>query len=203
MNKDKFYNRQPKIIEEEQLRKYAVLVPIIKTTEGLYLLFEKRSHKLNAQPGEICFPGGKLEPNETLAECAIRETVEELMIDEQQIDLIGPGDIFVSPFNIIIYPFLGVLNDYQYTYSTEEVADVIKVPLEFFLNNKPTIFKSRVITNPHEDFPYEWIPNGKNYRWAKGNYDVLFYRYENTVIWGITARIIKSMISLIEEYDLL
>ncbi len=202
MNNNKFSTRQPKIIGEKEIKKYAVMVPIISKKEGFFVLFEKRSHALNVQPGEICFPGGKLEPNESLEECAIRETVEELNIDKQQIKIIGPGDIFISHYNIIIYPYLGVINDYNDTFSTEEVSDIIEIPLSYFYKQQPTSFKSKVITYPPNDFPYEWIPNGKNYIWAKGTYDILFYQYNNIIIWGITARIIHSMVALIDEHKL-
>ena len=101
------------MIGEERFQKYAVLVPVAETAEGRCLLFEKRSAHLRRQPGEICFPGGKLEPGETAASCAVRETVEELRVTRSQIDILGPGDVFVSPFNIIIYPFIGELRDYR------------------------------------------------------------------------------------------
>src|SRR5699024_8385169 len=112
--------------------------------KGVSLLFEKRSKKLNNQPGEICFPGGKLEQGETMKECVVRETMEELLIHKSQIELLGPGDIFVSPFNIMIHPFIGILKDYEDSFSKDEVDSIIKVPLEFFRSNDPEKFKNRI-----------------------------------------------------------
>lgn len=201
-NKEKFSNRQPGIIGEEQFRQYAVLIPLIDTPDGAFLLFEKRSDKLSHQPGEICFPGGKLEQDESLQECAVRETLEELLICKQQIEILGPGDVFISPFNLMVHPFIGMIRDYQDTFSTDEVAEIIKVPLEFFRNQQPAHFESRLINKTPEDFPYEWIPGGKNYPWAKGTYDIYFYQYENRIIWGMTAHIVKSVVKLIDQYNL-
>jgi coenzyme A diphosphatase NUDT7 len=202
-SKDTFHNRHPEIIGKEQFRQYAVLAPILDIPEeGIYLLFEKRSDKLRRQPGEICFPGGKLELNETLYDCAVRETMEELLVNEQQIEILGPGDIYISPFNLMVHPFIGILRDYQNTYNTDEVADIIKVPLDFFRKQEPTHFKSGLISKPPEDFPYEWIPGGEQYPWAKGTYDIYFYRYEDHIIWGMTATIVKSIVKLIEQYKL-
>lgn len=198
-----FSQRKPKIIDEDSYQKYAVLVPIIKTDQGLCFLFEERAKTLMRQPGEICFPGGKLEENETSLECAIRETVEELMITQEQIEIIGPGDIFISPYNTIIYPYLGKIYQYDDTFSIEEVESVIKVPLEYFINNEPQQFKSKLINNLPEDFPYEWIPHGKNYPWSTGSNSILFYHYNEKIIWGFTARIVKSIVDLIKEYNLL
>lgn len=166
------------------------------------MLFEKRSNKLRRQPGEICFPGGKLEPGETLQECAIRETVEELRILRQQIEIIGPGDVYISPFNLIVHPFIGILKDYQDTFSIEEVDDIIKVPIDFFRNQQPKKFESKLINELPEDFPYEWIPEGTKYPWSKGTHDILFYRYEDCIIWGMTAQIVKSVVKLIDQYSL-
>jgi 8-oxo-dGTP pyrophosphatase MutT (NUDIX family) len=202
LNHNIFLNRKPGIIGEEQFRQYAVLIPILKESEDSFLLFEKRASNLRRQPGEICFPGGKLEPGESLLECAVRETIEELCIHQYQIKIIGPGDIFISPFNLVIHPFIGEIKEYQNTFSTEEVEEIIKIPLEFFRRGQPAKFKSKLINEPAEDFPYEWIPGGENYPWAKGSYDILFYQYENHIIWGMTARIVKSAVELIDQYKI-
>ena len=56
-------------------RSYAVLVPLLRTADGLRLLFEVRAAALR-QGGEVCFPGGRMEPGETPEECALRDTEE-------------------------------------------------------------------------------------------------------------------------------
>lgn len=201
--KEEFKNRNPGIIEEGEFKKYAVLTPILKTDQGVSLLFEKRSNKLNHQPGEICFPGGKLELGESLQECAVRETMEELCINSEQIKILGPGDFLVSPFNLIIYPYIGILEDYRNTFSTDEVAEIITIPLKFFRDRQPEKYKNKLINMPTEGFPYEHIPGGENYPWANGTYDILFYHYNEYIIWGMTARIVHSVTKLIYEYNLL
>ena len=55
-------------------REYAVLVPLVERPEGLSLLYEVRAHTLRRQPGEVCFPGGRIEGVESPEECALRET---------------------------------------------------------------------------------------------------------------------------------
>lgn len=201
--KEEFSLRRPGMIGEEKFRQYGVFVPLIDKMGASYLLFEKRSDKLRHHPGEICFPGGKLEVGESLQECAIRETMEELQITSAQIEVIGPGDIYISPFNLMIYPFLGRIKDYKDTFGKDEVEEIIKIPLDFFKNNQPKKFETKLIHEPPKDFPYEWIPGGTKYPWAKGSYDLLFYDYQDFIIWGMTAQLVKSMVGLIEEYDIL
>lgn len=196
------YSRQPRIIGEEKFRQYAVLIPMIDINGITYLLFEKRSNKLRHHPGEICFPGGKLDADESLQECAVRETVEELLVQREQIEVIGPGDIYISPFNLMIHSFIGVIRNYQNTFSTDEVDDIIKVPLDFFRNKQPEKYDSKLINEPPKEFPYEWIQGGIKYPWAKGTYEILFYQYGNWTIWGMTAQLVRSAVNLIDEYNI-
>ena len=65
-----FRNRIPAVIGEHSIRNSAVMIPVLETPEGLHLLFEVRSEKLEHQPGDICFPGGGIEEGETPEEAA-------------------------------------------------------------------------------------------------------------------------------------
>lgn len=203
LKKKGFSVRRPGIIGEEAFRKYAVLIPLIEVSGIPHLLFEKRSGKLKHQPGEICFPGGKLEPGESLKACAVRETMEELLVQRKQIKVLGPGDIYLSPFNLMIQLFIGTIKDYKDTFSTDEVQAVIKVPLDFFRSNAPKTYTSQLIQEPPKDFPYEWIPGGMEYPWVKGNHAISFYQYEDTTIWGMTAQMATSAVRLMEKYHII
>ena len=66
---------------------YAVLCPLVERPDGLHLLFEVRSAALHRQPGEVCFPGGRMEAGETPEQCALRETEEELAIPRQEVEV--------------------------------------------------------------------------------------------------------------------
>ena len=202
MNREDFACRQPGMIGEQHFGKYAIMVPLIKTSAGMALLLEKRAHHLRRQPREICFPGGKIEPGETPQACAERETMEELFLTAGQIEILGPGDLFISPHNLIIHPFIGVIRDYRGTFNTDEVAEVLTIPLGFFHENPPEKYKVKLVSELPDDFPYDRIPGGEKYPWSTGTYNILFYRYEQDVIWGLTAQILKSAIELIDEYGL-
>lgn len=182
--------RIPKRIEEEKEKVSAVLIPLIKKKSGYHILFEVRSNKLNHQPGEICFPGGKRELGETSMQTAIRETCEELLVSESDIKFYGPLDYFLSPAGLRIDAYLGELKDYNGQYSKDEVAEIFTVPLEFFQNTKPERYYNRVNMLPEDNFPFDKVPGGKDYPWARGKYEVLFYEYNGYVIWGLTAKIL-------------
>ena len=193
----KLANRKTAICDKEVYLEFSVLVPIIKTGSEFSLLFEVRSEKLAKQPNEICFPGGKIESFENARQAALRETTEELLIPEADIDVIAELDTIVTPFNRILYPFAGKLHEYNGTFNSEEVKETFIVPLSFFLENAPLRHDINISMKPAEGFPYHMVQDGRDYPWGKGKYPVYFYTYENKIIWGLTARIIKNFVNLL------
>lgn len=195
---DHLNTRIPKRIEQEKEKVSTVLIPLIKKDDKYHILFEIRSNNLSHQPGEICFPGGKRESLETSLQTAVRETCEELLVSESDIQVYGSLDYFLSPTGMRIDVYLGELRNYNGQYSIDEVSDIFMVPLEFFQNTLPKRYYNNVQMQPEHDFPFDKIPEGRNYPWAKGKYEVLFYEYENHIIWGITAKILFHNIKLIQ-----
>jgi 8-oxo-dGTP pyrophosphatase MutT (NUDIX family) len=95
-------------IGESWTRHYAVILPLVELDdgEGPRILYEVRAQKLDRQPGEVCFPGGEIEPEETPMQAALRETREELGIAASEISVIAPLDLYHPPSDIVVYPFL-------------------------------------------------------------------------------------------------
>lgn len=191
-------SRIPKRIEQEKERVSAVMIPLIKKPDGYHILFEVRSAKLSHQPGEICFPGGKREASESSIQTAIRETCEELLVSKSAILVYGPLDYFLSPTGMRIDVYLCELTDYHGQFSSDEVAEVFTVPLDYFRSTSPKQYFNKISLLPNDDFPFDKVPGGKDYPWAKGKYEVLFYEYGERVIWGITAKILYHNIKLIQ-----
>ncbi len=200
MDFTKIENREITICDRDVYREFSILVPIIKTDYDCSLLFEIRSQNLNKQPSEICFPGGKIEDSEGKKQAALRETAEELLVPESGIDIIAELDTVVTPFNSILYPFAGELSEYNGTFNPDEVESVFSVPLSFFIDKAPLCHYVDIITQPQESFPFHMVQEGRNYPWGKGRYPVYFYSYEDKIIWGITARIINNLVSLLTSY---
>lgn len=199
-----FRRRTPGMIGEGDYRHYAVYCPIIQTQEGPSFLYQVRSSDLKHQPGEICFPGGQIERGETPLEASIRETCEELLILPDQMEVWGPGDRFISPFRLLLHPFLGTIKDYEGSYSKDEVAKVFSVPIRKLAENPPIRYKSKVESTFPEDFPYDSVATGAYYPKRTTYYDLEVYpEFNGETIWGMTARITRSMIDLIQKYNLL
>lgn len=193
-------DRKGKPLEVHQ--HYAVLLPLVEVEGEWHILYEVRSSNLVTQPGEISFPGGRVEEGESPVEAAIRETCEELGLAYEQIEYVGELDYIASPFNLIIYAYVGILRNVSLPamrFNTDEVEQIFTVPLSFFFTTLPTVFMGEVDVRFTEDFPYDHIPNGMGYRWRKGRYPVHFYWYEEFVIWGITARLTTNFIEIIQN----
>lgn len=90
-------------------RTASVLILLLPGPEGPEVLFEVRSKRLDWQPGDICFPGGRREKTDrNFAAAAIRETSEELGIHYEDIRLCGTLDFFAAHNGFMVYPFVGI-----------------------------------------------------------------------------------------------
>ena len=178
---------------DTEFRYYGILVPIINIGGDLHLLFEVRSHRLRRQPGEICFPGGKKESNETFKEAAIREAVEELNILKSSIEILGKLPSVGTHYNNIIYPFVGILHDVNFKeidFNRAEVDHIFSVPIDFFRESAIRTFHRNTAESPR-DFPIH-LTKWEDYPWFKGKYQVYFYQYGSCYL-GLTAKTIKIL----------
>jgi len=196
---DRLTHHMPEIIDWDMYKQNVVLIPILETKQEPLVLFEVRSHNLVSQPGEVCFPGGKIEENESPLDAVLRETSEELLISEGDIDIICPLHTYTSPYQLLVHSYLGILKNYHGTFAVDEVLEVFSVPLKYFMTTKPRKYFHTIHLQPEEGFPYDLIPGGKEYPWHSGKYEICFYEYEGHVIWGITAKIMKAAVELFKR----
>jgi 8-oxo-dGTP pyrophosphatase MutT (NUDIX family) len=197
--KDLFKKRLPGMQNIEEYFVSAVLLPLIETEGGIQVLFEVRSNHLRRQPGEICFPGGKVEKYELAnpQETAVRETAEELGIKKKQIDLLGSLNYFFMPPATIIFPYVGLVKIKEnITPNPDEVEEVFLAPLEHFIKNPPRESSVEVATRYTRDFPFNRVPASYRKDWNKRwSFPVYFYEYGERFIWGITARILYYFVT--------
>lgn len=202
------------IIGKDRYLNSAVLIPLIQLNGKEFLLFEKRSTEVR-QPGEISFPGGHFDISEDkdFMDTAIRETVEELGIDANKITILGKLGTLVTPMGIIVETYIGKLDIEsleELKYDSKEVDKIFLVPLEFFFNNEPEKYENQLQLHPYivdengekiDLLPVRELGLPKRYAnpWKKGKHRVLVYRYENEIIWGITAELIYELVNRIRK----
>lgn len=181
----------------------AVLVPLIWQNGQISVLFQVRSIQLSWQPGEICFPGGRIESEDGSPQAAaVRETQEELALSANEIQVLGPLEEIISSIGVRLYPFVGFLSPLEAIIpSKNEVEEVFTVPLEYLLQNEPRIGHMEMGTRPLDDFPYSLIQEySKDWR-ARKTYQVLFYEYEKYVIWGLTAQVLQEFLEICKTME--
>ena len=182
--------------------RFGVLVPLVEREDGLHVLYEVRALTLRRQPGEVCFPGGKIEGEETPEECALRETWEELGIPASAIQVLGRLDFIAHRANFIMYPILALVDREaaeHMTLNRREVDHTFLVPLSHLLTTQPLEYDYKLIPETGEGFPYELVGIPRDYRWQAGGENVPVYPWEGHAIWGMTGRITRHLARLIQR----
>jgi peroxisomal coenzyme A diphosphatase NUDT7 len=197
-----YENRNPHILGYKQCKRAAVMIPLVRVNQGYSILFQVRSNRLRHQPGEICFPGGRIEPcDPSERSAAVRETCEELGIIEQEIEVLGPLDFFVAT-HTIVYPYVCIISDQtKFNPDPDEVAEIFTASLDVLLRQEPQLHEVPIKMEPGHDFPFHLIPNGKDYKWRKALVPEYFYFYEDKVIWGLTARILREFLETVKDIN--
>ena len=192
-------DRSPRL--QDVTAEYAVLVPLVEGGEELSLLFEVRAYTLRRQPGEVCFPGGRIEPGESPAECALRETGEELGVPFPALELLWPLDCLGHQSGFLMHPFLGRLDAAALTSAAinrAEVQEIFTVPLDFFLYTEPEMYEYDLVPDAAH-IPPERIGFPGGYRWRGGRVEVPVYRLKEHIIWGLTGRIVHHLAETLRE----
>lgn len=175
---------------------YAVLCPLVERPDGLHLLFEVRARNLS-QGGEVCFPGGRMEAGETPAQCALRETEEELSIPAAEVSLLGTPDFICNQMGFLLRPVLGLVSPAGFAAlrpSPAEVAEAFTAPLSFFAETAPEPWRYELVPQVPEDFPYESVGIPRDYAWNYGWVDVPVWYWQGHAVWGMTARLVRDLI---------
>ena len=100
--------------ERRQLSVLAIMIPLVQVNEEWHVLFEVRSLTMRKQPGDISFPGGRIDPTDNSPlEAAIRETHEELGIDPASINVLGQMSAYIASSSFVVYPFVAIIDHHE------------------------------------------------------------------------------------------
>jgi 8-oxo-dGTP pyrophosphatase MutT (NUDIX family) len=172
----------PMRIESSNRTRAAVLIPFFDKAEKPYILFTKRTDYVATHRGEICFPGGAQEESDPdPLRTALREFEEELGIPAANVEVLGSLDeIETVASNFLVIPYVGYLNQVPaYTANQWEVSEVLEIPFEHFQDSSIFHEEERIIDDRVSP--------------------VYFYNWESHIIWGVTGRILKSLLDLIKH----
>lgn len=172
--------RRPKVsITNPSRIRAAVLVPLFREGNQYYLLFIKRTDKVRVHKGQISFPGGTYEARDgSLLQTALRESSEEIGLAANDIRVLGELDDQESvSTNYVITPFLALIpHPYHFRPDDHEVHELLEVPIAELLDTR--------------NQSQETTPDGRV---------TYLYQYGNEIIWGATARILKSLLEILRE----
>lgn len=144
----------------------AVLVPLINRPHGLQLLLTQRSASLPDHPGQISFPGGRLDPGDAdHVAAALRETGEEIGLAPARVRVLGQLSSYETVSGYRVLPIVGWIDPpFELAPDPVEVADVFEVPLEFVLDRANHQRHYRMLGDTRRDY---WaIPWLSRYIWG-------------------------------------
>ncbi len=171
-------SRKRNIIPEKGFKLASVLIPLTENGR-IYILLTKRAKHLSNHPGEISFPGGRVDISDNnRLDTALRELEEEVGIPRQEVTVIGALDDAISITDFHIIPYVGIIPFFcPYNYNRSEIDEIVLTPLAFFLNEP------------------------KREVYEKGNIkkDNLIYTYGDKKIFGLTAFLLKKLVEILDE----
>jgi len=153
----------------------AVLVPLVNRAEGLQVLLTQRSADLPHHPGQISFPGGRVEPADpSLAAAALREAQEEVGLPHDRVAILGELATYETVTGFRVTPVVAwVEPPFELKPDPVEVADVFEVPLAHLMDPANQQRHFRMLGEMRRDY------------WA--------IPYQERFIWGATAAMLLML----------
>jgi coenzyme A diphosphatase NUDT7 len=204
----------PGILREDEYLNTAVLIPLIDIDDEYHFLFEKRSANIR-QGGEICFPGGEYDEliDPSYEETAVRETIEELGISRDVIEIISPLGILIGGSGAIVNAFIGevkLTNIDEFKIDKIEVEKIFTLPVSYFANNPPEVYHVRLEAHPYYFdekgekvvlLPVDELKLPARYAnpWGFRKRKVLVYKTAEEIIWGMTANLIYDFVNKLSK----
>lgn len=172
--KEQLSSREKRIIDYPEYRKAAVMILFMENNGSPHVLLTQRTDRVSTHKGQVSFPGGGYDSTDRdFLETALRETKEEVGINPESIELLGEFDEYMSISGFHVHVFAGALNMVQeYNMCRDEIDCILEVPFSLFCREK---------YSSHEQIHF----NGMDY-------ELYYYNYGSSVIWGMTARILTD-----------
>jgi 8-oxo-dGTP pyrophosphatase MutT (NUDIX family) len=166
-----------KVEPPEGVRRAGVIAPLYVKEKELWVLFTKRSDKLETHRGQVSFPGGVQDERDAdLVETALRETEEEIGLSREKIVPLGRLSPILTVTNFYVEPQVAAIPyPFALAPNASEIEEIWEIPVAALM--APTAVEER-------KFPKREEP-------------VLFYHYGNKTVWGATARILSELLEVL------
>lgn len=165
---------------EPPAKESAVLFPLFMRDGQWHTAFMQRSPGGSVHSGQLSFPGGRLEVGESYKEAALRETREEVGIEERCWDVIGElSALYIPPSHFVVQPFLAVgPENPEFKLNESEAVGLIECPVSYLL--QPGIIGRKDIFVAKYERTFE-----------SGYFDI-----QGNTLWGATAIMVQEFRSL-------
>ena len=157
----------------------AALLLVYPHADALHLLLTVRTGQLAQHAGQVSLPGGRLEPGETVANAALRESREEVGLDPQAVRLLGTlSTLYIPVSDFALHPVVGVTDSRPNLHiASDEVERILEIPLTDLLTTAG---------------PY------RGYRWHDGRQiQVPFFEVGDERVWGATAMVLAELLAIV------
>jgi 8-oxo-dGTP pyrophosphatase MutT (NUDIX family) len=172
---DDLNSHLPPTFDCAEPRAAAVLVPIVVRGPELTVLLTQRTEHLPSHPGQVAFPGGKIDATDDgPVAAALRETHEETGVESRFVEPVGFLDAYQTRTGFRVVPVVSLVEPgFELVPEPGEVAEIFEVPLRFLMDPRN-----------HQHHTREW--QGVERR---------FYAmpYDRHYIWGATAGMIRNL----------
>ena len=160
-------------------KKAAVMLLLYEKNDDWHTAFIKRTFNQNDRhSGQISFPGGRLENQDaSLEACAIRETNEEIGIDQSSIEVLGQmSNLYVFASDYLVFPFVGYIKDLtSFVRQPSEVEEVLQIPMSYLTRHDIIKTKSMNLGKYH----LRHVP---------------YYDLYGEILWGATAMMVAEFL---------
>lgn len=171
--------------EDIDLVRYSSVLLLLFPVQGqIYTCLTKRNRSMKNHPGQVSFPGGRIEEGESPELTALREAQEEVGVFPLDVEILGRlSELYVQVSSYTIFPYVGWIDHQpEFILNKDEAEKIILFPLQKFIQNRNV---------KHREM-----------KTSVGLLNVPYFSFDGEIIWGATAMILSEFLDMIEKREI-